>query len=125
MLLFFLTGLIFIFLVPPILLGLAWRSFRKDSKLYVGWRRAGFSRALMGSAFNSAVMAVLFLVHNLVLAEPARTPFSILLVERVVEWTGAIFAAVFFVLAFSGTGKARIYVILAAFFNFYLWAATL
>jgi hypothetical protein len=71
---------------------------------------------------------VFFLVHNFVLAGPGRVafvPFSILLVEKVVEWAGAIFAAVFFLLAFSGTGKARIYVILAAFFNFYAWAGTL
>jgi hypothetical protein len=43
--------------------------------------------------------------------------FSIDLVERVVEWSGAIFSVVFFALAFSGTGRTRIYVILAAFCN--------
>jgi hypothetical protein len=128
--LFFLIGLV-LFLVPPVFVGLAWRSFRKDSESLVGWRRGGFSRALVGSALNSAVMLVFFFVHNLVLpaiADPVHgtfVPFYIDLVERVVEWAGAIFSAVFLTLAFSGTGRARIYVILAAFCNFILWAATL
>jgi hypothetical protein len=110
---------------PPTLVGLAWRSIRKDSESLVGWRRQGFWRALVGSSLNTAVGLVFFFVHNFVLADSARVSFSVLLVERVVEWAGAIFAVVFFVLAFSGTGKARIYVVLAAFFNFYVWAATL
>jgi hypothetical protein len=110
---------------PPTLVGLAWRSIRKDSGLLVGWRRQGFWRALVGSSLNTAAGLVFFFVHNFVLADSARVSFSVLLVERVVEWAGAIFAVVFFVLAFSGRGKARIYVVLTAFFNFYVWAATL
>lgn len=112
-------------LAPPIFVGLAWRSFRKDPESLVGWRMQGFSRALVGSSLNTAVGLVFFFVHNFVLTDPARVSFSVLLVERVVERAGAIFAVVFFVLAFSGTGKARIYVALAAFLNFYVWAATL
>jgi len=79
----------------------------------------------VGSSLNTAVGLIFFLLHNFVLTDPARVSFSVLLVERVVEWAGAIFAAVFFVLAFSGTGKARIYVILTAFVNFYVWAGAL
>jgi hypothetical protein len=128
--LFLLIALVF-FLVPPVLVGSAWKSFRKDSTSLVGWRRAAFSRALTGTALNIAVGFAFFLVHNLVLpaiADPDRgkfVPFSVFLVERVVEWTGAIFSAVSFVLAFSGIGKARICVLLAAFCNFVLWVATL
>jgi len=112
-------------LAPATLVGLAWKSLRRDSESLVGWRRRGYWRALVGSSINTAVVLVFVVFHNFVLADPEHAPFFILLVERVVEWAGAIFAVVFFVLAFSGTGKARIYVILTAFVNFYVWAGAL
>jgi hypothetical protein len=87
--------------------------------------------AVVGSALNIAVGLVFFLVHNLVfpaMVDPVHgkfVPHSIFLAERAVEWAGAIFSVGFFALAFAGTGKVRIYVILAAFCNFYLWAGAL
>src|SRR5258708_1644816 len=88
--LFLLIGLVF-FLVPPVLVGLAWRWFRKNSESLVGWRRRCFSVAVVGSALNIAVGLVFFLVHNLVfpaMVDPVHgkfVPHSIFLVERVVE----------------------------------------
>lgn len=87
--------------------------------------------ALVGSVLNNAVILAFFLVHNLVFPAVGYSvhgrilSHSIFLAERMVEWAGAICSVGFFALAFTGTGKARIYIILAGFCNFYLWAATL
>jgi hypothetical protein len=110
---------------------LAWGWFRKNSKSLVEWRRRNFSVALVGSALNNAVILVLFLVHNAVLPAMGYSVHgrmvspSIFLAERIVEWTGAICSLGCFAWAFTGIGKARIFLILAAICNFYLWAATL
>jgi hypothetical protein len=123
-----------LFLVPFALVGWAWGWFQKNSNVLVESRRRTFSVALVGSVINNAVILVFFVVHNVVF--PAMgysvhgrilrtvTP-SIFLAERIVEWTGAICAVFFFVLAFTGIGKARILLMFAAFCNFYMWAATL
>jgi hypothetical protein len=97
----------------------------------LGFRRRSFSVALVGSALNNAVILVFFLVHNAVFPAMGYSVHgrilspSIFIAERTVEWIGASCSLGFFALAFTGTGKARIFLILAALCNFYLWAATL
>jgi len=72
-----------------------------------------------------------FLFHNLALplmglsVHKRTVSPSILLMERVVEWGGAICSVYFFALAFTGTGKARIYILIASFCNFFVRAATI
>jgi hypothetical protein len=68
---------------------------------------------------NAVFPAMSYSVHGRIVSP------SIFLAERTVEWLGAICSLGFFALAFTGTGKARIFVILAVSCNFFLWAATL
>ena|SRR5215469_4344248 len=119
------------FLLPIVFVYLARKSFRRDPKPQDAWRSSGFSRALVGSSINSALTVIVFLVHNAVLPAITSTgrseflSYSMLLAERVIEWSGALFSVVFFVLAFAEIGKARIYVGLASLFTFRLWLGTL
>lgn len=125
--LFLLIGLA-LFLLPLAFVSLAWKASPKKPQLLPTWRNNTFSWALAGSTFNCVLSVVFFMAHNFLL--PLITHRKLLSAafypgERVVGWYGVLSSLAFFIFAFLGVGKARIFVALASLFTFCLWAATL
>ena len=125
--LFLLIGLA-LFLLPLVFVPLAWKASQKKPQLLPEWRSNTFSWALAGSTFNCALSVFFFLAHNFLLPWITHHKFMSATIypgERVVEWYGVLSSLTFFILAFLGVGKGRIFVALASLFTLYLWAGTL